>query len=111
MEKARKDKEDIIDHLQEEEKKKKKELKQLDAELRDSTAKKEAQIKELSEELNAEKESAADKVEALTEQIEHVERQVDSLKHFEQIKSGMDAELKRLKETLTREQIKHKVRV
>ena len=108
VEKARVDKLDIIEHLREEEKKKKVELQRLQQELKETTETKDARIVSLEKELAEFQDTSAERIECLTEQIASVERQLDTLKHFEQEKSKMDAELKHLNETIMREQIQNR---
>lgn len=108
VEKARMDKLDIIEYLREEEAKKKFQLTELQRTLKETTDEKDGRIQQLEEELAATKESSNEKIEALTEQIAAVERQLDTLKHFEQQKAKMDAKLKTLNEQIMREQIQHR---
>ena len=108
VEKARVDKIDIIEHLREEEKKKKVELQRLAQELKETAETKDARIASLEKELAEFQDTSAERIDCLTEQIAQVERQLDTLKHFEQEKSKMDAELKHLNETIMREQIQHR---
>lgn len=111
VEKARVDQLDIIYDLREEEKQKKKQLADIQAELKQTTEEKDTKIAELTQELADHHESSTAKIEGLTEQIASVERQLDSLKHFEQEKAKMDAELKQLNETIMRDQIEHREKI
>ena len=111
VEKARVDQLDIIFDLREEEKQKKQQLAATQAELKQTTEEKDAKIDELTKELADYNESSTEKIECLTEQIASVERQLDSLKHFEQEKAKMDAELKQLNETIMRDQIEHREKI
>jgi myosin heavy subunit len=111
VEKARVDQLDIIFDLREEEKQKKQQLADIQTELKKTTEEKDARIEELTRELADYNESSTAKIEALTEQIANVERQLDSLKHFEQEKAKMDAELKQLNETIMRDQIEHREKI
>ena len=105
VEKARVDKMEIIEYLRDEAKEKKAKLTNLQSDLRDTTESKDAKIASLEKELKDYEESSTEKIECLTEQISSVERQLDALKHFEQEKAKMDAELKQLNETIMRDQI------
>lgn len=108
VEKARMDKLDIIEYLREEEAKKKFQLTELQRTLKETTDEKDGRIQQLADELAATKESSNEKIEDLTEQIAVVERQLDTLKQFEQEKAKMDAKLKTLNEQIMREQIQHR---
>lgn len=111
VEKARVDQLDIIYDLREEEKQKKQQLASIQAELKLTQETKDAKIAELEKTLADYSESSTEKIECLTEQISSVERQLDSLKHFEQEKAKMDAELKQLNETIMRDQIEHREKI